>query len=80
MNILFHMKNLVLKKALNLNLKPIEERTETINLEEEYGTVKIISQPEAEIWINGKLSGQTPKLVKLRTINRLLKLKKTSGL
>ncbi len=64
------------KKSLNLNLKPNEERTETINLEEEYGAVEIISQPEAEIWINGKLSGQTPKLVKLRTIQQTIEIKK----
>ena len=70
------MKNLALKKSLNLNLKPNEERTETINLEEEYGIVEIISQPEAEIWINGKLSGQTPKLIELRTIQQTIEVRK----
>ena len=45
-------------------------------MEEEYGAVEIISQPEAEIWINGKLSGQTPKLVKLRTTQQTIEIKK----
>ena len=64
------------KKSLNLNLKPNEERTEIINLEEEYGIIEIISQPEAEIWINGKLSGKTPKLVELRTIQQTIEVRK----
>ena len=63
-------------QTINFKLIPNEKRIENINLLEEYGTVEIISQPEGDIWINGKFSGKTPKIVKLRTNEQNIEIKK----
>ena len=63
-------------QIINFKLIPNEKRIENINLEDEYGIVEIISQPEGEIWINGKFSGQTPKEIKLRTVEQNIEIKK----
>lgn len=54
--------------ARRLTTKTGEQRKVNFDLQEQHGTVRFMSQPEAAIWVNGSLGGETPIELSLQTV------------
>jgi formylglycine-generating enzyme required for sulfatase activity len=59
-----------------VRLEPNEARVEKINLQKEFGLVEVVANPEAEVWLDNKLIGNTPKVLELQTVEHEIEIKK----
>ena len=61
-------------QEMQFTLNPGEHRTIAVTLIPIYGMVEVRSDPEAEIEVNGRKAGRTPKRLKLRTVAQTIRL------
>ena len=54
--------------------KPGERRTVAMTLDPTFGAVTVHSEPEADIEVDGRIVGRTPKRLRLRTMPRTIRL------
>ena len=57
-----------------LTLDPGERRTVALSLDPVFGTVEVRSDPEAEIVVDGRTMGRTPKRLQLQTVPQTISL------
>lgn len=63
-------------RETGLTLEPGERRTVALALGPVFGTVEVRSDPEAEIVVDGRTMGRTPKRLRLRTAPRTIRLRR----
>lgn len=75
-NKISYMKDGYYPRSYDLLLEPGEHRNETISLAMEMGDVKIISNPPAEVFIDGVKQGATPLTLTLQAIKQEISIQK----
>ena len=61
-------------REVEVTPKPGERRTVALALDPAFGAVSVRSHPEAEIVVDGRSMGRTPKRLKLRTVPQTIRL------
>jgi formylglycine-generating enzyme required for sulfatase activity len=75
-NTLYYSKNGFLSETQKISLKPNQERSLLFQLNPELGTVNVQSRPKANVYIDGKIVGETPVILELLAIQHDVEIRK----